>query len=34
VSGGDGVYLYSSTSVFPTSTYNAANYWVDVVFIP
>jgi hypothetical protein len=34
VSGGDGVYVYSSTSVFPTSTYNAANYWVDVVFIP
>jgi hypothetical protein len=32
VSGGDGVYLYSSTSAFPTNTYNAANYWVDVVF--
>jgi len=34
VSGGDGVYLYSSTSAFPTNTYNAANYWVDVVFQP
>jgi hypothetical protein len=32
VSGGDGVYLYSSTSSFPTNTYDAANYWVDVVF--
>jgi hypothetical protein len=32
VSGGDGVYLYSSTSGFPTNTYNSANYWVDVVF--
>jgi hypothetical protein len=28
----DGVYKYGSTSAFPTSTYNAANYWVDVVF--
>ncbi len=30
--GGNGVYAYGSTSVFPTSTYNAANYWVDVAF--
>ena len=28
----DGVYTYSSGSTFPTSSYNAANYWVDVVF--
>ena len=28
----NGPYGYSSTSVFPTSTYNSANYWVDVVF--
>jgi len=28
----DGVYTYTSTSAFPTSTYNATNYWVDVVF--
>jgi len=28
----NGPYEYSSTSVFPTSTYNSANYWVDVVF--
>ena len=28
----NGPYAYGSTSVFPTSTYNSANYWVDVVF--
>ena len=33
-SGGDGVYAYGSTSTFPTSTWFAANYWVDVVFTP
>ena len=31
---GDGVYSYSSSSTFPTSSYNAANYWVDVLFQP
>ncbi len=31
-SGGNGVYAYGSSSLFPNSTYNAANYWVDVVF--
>jgi hypothetical protein len=31
-SGGNGIYLYSSSSVFPTNTYLATNYWVDVVF--
>ena len=30
----DGLYYYSSTSTFPTSTYNANNYWVDVLFQP
>jgi len=30
--GANGVYLYSSTSGFPTSTFQASNYWVDVVF--
>jgi hypothetical protein len=30
----DGVYAYSSTSVFPSLTYNATNYWVDVLFEP
>ncbi len=28
----NGVYAYSTTSTFPTSTYNAANYAVDVMF--
>lgn len=28
---GNGLYLYGP-SAFPTQTYNAANYWVDVVF--
>jgi hypothetical protein len=28
----DGVYNYGSTSAFPTSSFNATNYWVDVVF--
>ena len=32
VSGGNGVYAYGSTSTFPTNSYNATNYWVDVVF--
>jgi sulfur relay (sulfurtransferase) complex TusBCD TusD component (DsrE family) len=34
VSGGNGVYAYGSTSAFPNQTWNAANYWVDVVFSP
>jgi hypothetical protein len=32
VSGGNGVYNYSAASSFPTSSFNSANYWVDVVF--
>ena len=28
----NGVYAYSSSSVFPASTDSASNYWVDVVF--
>jgi hypothetical protein len=34
VSGGNGVYAYGTSSVFPSSTWNTANYWVDVVFQP
>ena len=34
VSGGNGVYAYGASSVFPNQTWNAANYWVDVVFQP
>ncbi|MGA9860424.1 MAG: DUF4082 domain-containing protein [Solirubrobacteraceae bacterium] len=30
----NGLYSYSSTSTFPTSTFAAANYWVDPVFVP
>jgi hypothetical protein len=32
LSGGDGVYAYSASSVFPALTWSAANYWVDVAF--
>jgi Domain of unknown function (DUF4082) len=34
VDGGNGVYNYNSAAVFPASTFNALNYWVDVVFVP
>lgn len=34
VDGANGVYSYSAISTFPTSSYNASNYWVDVVYIP
>ena len=27
-----GVYTYGSGVLFPTSTYNNSNYWVDVIF--
>ena len=29
---GNGVYLYASAPGFPDNSYNASNYWVDVVF--
>lgn len=31
-SGGNGVYRYGTSSGFPTESYDATNYWVDVVF--
>jgi Domain of unknown function (DUF4082)/Bacterial Ig-like domain/Bacterial Ig domain len=31
-SGGNGVFVYAGSSTFPTQTYNAGNYWVDVSF--
>jgi hypothetical protein len=34
VSGGNGVYAYGSSSSYPSQTYQASNYWVDVVFTP
>jgi hypothetical protein len=30
--GANGVYAFASTSTFPANTYNASNFWVDVVF--
>ena len=30
-SGGNGVYAYGSSVAFPSNTYNANNYWVDVM---
>lgn len=32
VDGGNGVYSYGSATTFPTNTYNANNYWVDVLY--
>jgi methionine-rich copper-binding protein CopC len=30
--GGNGVFVATSTGAFPTNSFNATNYWVDVVF--
>ena len=32
VDGGNGVYRYGSSSAFPSSSWNASNYWVDAMF--
>ena len=32
VSGGNGLYVYGATGGFPNNSFNAGNYWVDVVF--
>ncbi|HET6950043.1 MAG TPA: DUF4082 domain-containing protein, partial [Acidimicrobiales bacterium] len=32
VDGGNGVYAYATGGGFPTNSYNAGNYWVDVVY--
>jgi hypothetical protein len=29
-----GVYGYGSAETFPSSTFNASNYWVDVIYTP
>ena len=34
VDGANGIYAYSASSTFPTSTFNSTNYWVDVVYEP
>lgn len=31
--GGNGVYIYGPVSAFPTQTFNANNYWVDVAWL-
>ena len=31
--GGNGVYIYSTTSAFPNNSYQTTNYWVDVVYV-
>ncbi len=31
-SGGNGLYAYGTGSLFPTASYNATNYWVDVLY--
>ncbi|MFB3818249.1 MAG: DUF4082 domain-containing protein [Candidatus Methylomirabilales bacterium] len=31
--GGNGVYRYGPAGGFPSQTFNASNYWVDVVFV-
>ena len=32
--GGNGVFAYASSSTFPTQSFGASNYWVDLVFSP
>jgi hypothetical protein len=32
--GANGIYRYTTTSAFPTGTFQSSNYWVDVVFAP
>jgi hypothetical protein len=34
VDGLNGVYRYGATSAFPNQSFQSANYWVDVVFVP
>jgi hypothetical protein len=31
-SAGNGVYVYGSSGSFPKNSYNATNYWIDVIF--
>jgi uncharacterized protein DUF4082 len=32
--GGNGVYAYGKGGIFPASTYQSSNYWVDLLFLP
>jgi hypothetical protein len=30
----NGVYAYGPSSAFPVNSFNASNYWVDLLFAP
>jgi hypothetical protein len=32
VAGGNGVFAYGTSLIFPAGSFNATNYWVDVMF--
>ncbi|SFA77581.1 protein of unknown function [Rhizobium sp. NFR07] len=32
--GGNGLFAYGTSSLFPTQSYNSTNYWVDVLYQP
>jgi hypothetical protein len=34
VDGANGLYIYGANGGFPTNSFNAANYWVDVIYSP
>ena len=34
VDGLNGVYGYGTSSLFPTTSFNASNYWIDAVYLP
>jgi hypothetical protein len=34
IDGTNGVYSYSANSIYPNSSYGAANYWVDAIYEP
>ena len=34
IAGGNGLYVYDTAARFPANSFNATNYWVDVVFTP
>ena len=34
LAGTNGVYAYGTSSAFPNASYQASNYWVDVIFAP
>jgi hypothetical protein len=34
VDGANGIFAYSGISTFPTSSFQATNYWVDIVYVP